>query len=120
MEESPMSKPIKVTDETFDAEVVNATGVTLVDFSARWCGPCRLLAPVIDRLASEYEGRARIATLDVDANPETAGAFQILGIPALLIFRDGAVAERLVGYQAGKTLAARLDAVIALPGGARG
>jgi thioredoxin 1 len=108
-----MTKPITVTDATFDAEVLSAEGLTLVDFWAAWCGPCRLMRPVIDELADEYEGRVRIAKLDVDANPDTAEECGILGIPAVLIFRDGVVTNRLVGYHPKGHVAAAVDAALA-------
>ena len=79
-----MSK--EVTDDSFDTEVINATGPVLVDFWAEWCGPCKMIAPVVDKLAEQYDGRVQFAKVDVDANPPTPGSFGIRGIPTLLVF----------------------------------
>ena len=83
------------TDGNFDQETRN--GVVLVDFWAEWCGPCRRLAPTVDALAGEFEGRITVAKLNVDENPSVPGRFMIRGIPTLLLFKDGQIAETLVG-----------------------
>jgi thioredoxin 1 len=98
----------QVTDATFDAEVLAQTGLVMVDFGADWCPPCRLIAPVVDRLAIEYEGRARIATLDVDANPASMARFNVRSLPTLLFFRDGTLVDRVVGAVPKAALEARL------------
>ena len=103
------AKPLTVTDETFDREVLGARGVpVLVDYWAEWCGPCRMVAPVLDELAAEAEGRYRIAKLNVDENPRTAARYDIRSIPTMLVFRDGAVVDRIVGAQPKQAIAARL------------
>jgi thioredoxin 1 len=87
----------EVTDRTFAQEVLHSTSPVLVDFWADWCGPCKAIAPIVEGLAREYEGRLTVATLDVDANPHTASTYRVQSIPTLLVFKDGKPAERIVG-----------------------
>lgn len=102
-------KPRVVTDATFAQEVMAKRGVpVLLDCWAEWCGPCRMIAPVLDELAAEANGRYLIAKLDVDDNPRTAAQFDIRSIPTMLIFRDGALVDRIVGAQPKEAIAARL------------
>jgi thioredoxin len=103
------SKPTVVTDQTFDREVLQATGQpVLVDYWAPWCGPCRMIAPVLDQLAAESQGRYRIAKLNVDENPQVASRYQIASIPTMLIFKDGKIVDRLIGVQPKQAIEERL------------
>ena len=97
---SPRSSPggsVIVTDHTFRDEVINFSGVVLVDCWAAWCGPCRIVGPMLDQLAVEYAGRAKISKLNVDENPSTASQFGIRSIPTLLFFKNGKLEKQLVG-----------------------
>ncbi|HET9847052.1 MAG TPA: thioredoxin [Candidatus Dormibacteraeota bacterium] len=108
-----MSKNIvQVTDQNFETTVGGAQQLVLLDFWATWCAPCKMLKPVIDDLANEYQGRMVVAELDVDANPVTASKFAVLSIPSLILFRAGKPAERIVGYKPKAYLKQRIDAVL--------
>lgn len=87
----------EVTDANFDTEVEQAKGVAMVDFWAAWCGPCRLVAPIVEQLAQDYEGQVTVAKLDVDASQRTAMRFNIRSIPSILIFKDGQHVDTVVG-----------------------
>ncbi len=99
-----MAKPQEVTDTTFEANVLKAATPTLVDFWATWCAPCRMIAPVLEEIAAENEGRLTIAKLDVDNNPNIAASYGIQSIPTLILFKDGKPVERLVGFMNKKKL----------------
>lgn len=88
---------VTLTDEGFDSDVLQSDVPVLVDFWAIWCGPCRMMAPVIDEIADDYAGKAKVGKLDVDSNPQSASRYQVRGIPTLLLFKGGEVVEQLVG-----------------------
>jgi thioredoxin 1 len=108
-----MAKPFDITDATFEAEVLQAAEPTLVDFWAAWCGPCKMVAPAVDAIAEEYDGKLRVAKMDVDANPETPRGLGIMGIPTLILFKAGAEVTRIVGYRPKEALAEELLPYIA-------
>jgi len=93
-----MGKPVGVSEETFEAEVLQADLPVLADFWATWCAPCRRIAPILEDLAAEYEGRLKVAKVDVDANPTLADRYNVRSIPTLAVFKDGVLVERIVGY----------------------
>jgi thioredoxin 1 len=89
---------VAVTDNTFQSEVLSSSTPVLVDFWATWCGPCRMVAPIVEEIASENNGKLKVAKVDVDANPQTAQQFGVMSIPTLIVFKGGQPVERLVGY----------------------
>ena len=103
---------IYVTDDTFEAEVLNAADPVLVDYWAEWCGPCKMIAPILDEIATEYNGRIRIAKLNIDDNPQTPPKYGIRGIPTLMLFKDGNVEATKVGAVSKSQLAAFIDSNI--------
>ena len=105
-----MSEPIALTDDNFSDEVLSAELPVLVDFWATWCGPCRMIAPIVEELSSEYEGKAKVCKLDVDTAQKTAAEFGVRSIPTLLIFKEGKVAEQLIGAVPKQQIAEKLDA----------
>lgn len=90
-------KVIELTKSNFDSEVINSTKLTLVDFWAEWCGPCRMVAPIIDELAEEYDGKITVGKVNVDKEKELAMNYKIMSIPTIMLFKDGKVIERVVG-----------------------
>lgn len=104
-----MGKAIEITDANFD-EVINTEQPVLVDFWAEWCGPCKMIGPVVEELAGDYEGKAIIGKVDVDSNPNTSAKFGIRSIPTLLVLKDGKIVEKQVGAVPKSVLAQKIDA----------
>ncbi|MCD5398671.1 MAG: thioredoxin [Dehalococcoidia bacterium] len=108
-----MAHPIDITDDSFDAEVVQSDTPVLVDFWAEWCGPCKMIAPIVEELAEEFGDKIKFTKLDVDTNPQSAMNFGIRGIPTLLIFNGGKPVETVVGAVPKSVLKKKLDAALA-------
>jgi len=98
-----------LTDDTFEQEVINSSNLVLVDYWAEWCGPCKMIAPILEEIASEYTGKVTIAKLNIDENPQTPPKYGIRGIPTLMLFKDGNVEATKVGALSKSQLTAFLD-----------
>ncbi len=102
-----MGNTMAVTDANFESEVEKNEGLSVVDFWAEWCGPCRMVGPIIDQLASEYAGKAKVLKLDVDANPKTGMRFNVRSIPTILFFKNGKLVDQVVGFMQKPALEAK-------------
>ena len=100
------------TDDNFEAEVSKSKGVVLVDFFATWCGPCKMQAPIIEEVAKDFEGRAKVGKLDVDQGPKTAEKFEIMSVPTIVVFKDGRMKETLTGVQTKEFLAEKINSLL--------
>ncbi|HEX2897091.1 MAG TPA: thioredoxin [candidate division Zixibacteria bacterium] len=108
-----MSNAVVVTDASFEQEVLKSNTPVVVDFWAEWCGPCKMIAPILDEIAREYDGRIKVTKLDVDANNKTAGRYNIMSIPSLLFFKNGQLVDQVVGALPKSQLTTRLEKVLA-------
>ncbi len=102
-----------VTSATWDQEVLKAPGLVLVDFWAVWCGPCRMVAPIVDEIAKDYDGKLKVVKLNTDENPDIAGKYQIRGIPTLMFFKGGQTVDQVVGAVPKAQLKTKVDALLA-------
>ncbi len=108
-----MGQTMKVDSATWDKEILKADGLTMVDFWAAWCGPCQMIAPVVEELATEYSGRLKVAKLNTDENPDIASKYQVMGIPTLMFFKGGQVVDRIVGAASKKQFKEKIEALLA-------
>jgi len=105
-------KPVEITDDNFKTEVLEADKPVLIDFWAVWCGPCKLIAPVVEELASEYDGKIKVGKLDVDSNQQTSIKYGVRSIPTLLIFKEGKIKETIIGAVPKKFIVEKLNAAL--------
>ena len=103
---------IEINDTNFDAEVVNSATPVLIDFSAEWCGPCKKLQPIVEAIAQEYDGRLKVAHLDIDKAQSTAVRYGIMSVPTVLLFKGGKVQDQLLGYVPKDKLIAKIDPIL--------
>lgn len=105
-------KPVEITDNNFENEVLKSDKPVLIDFWAVWCGPCKLIAPIVEELASEYDGKVKIGKLDVDNNQQTSIKFGVRSIPTLLLFKNGELKDTIIGAVPKKTIVEKLNSVL--------
>ena len=101
-----------VTDQSFETEVLRSPQPTLVDFWAVWCGPCRMVAPIVDEISKEYAGKLKVLKLNTDENPDVAGKYRIMGIPTLMFFKNGQTVDQVVGAVPKAQLKIKIDALL--------
>jgi len=104
---------LKVEDASWDSEVMKTAELVMVDFLAVWCGPCQMVAPIVDELANEYAGKVKVRKLNTDENPEVAGRYQVMSIPTILFFKNGQVVEKLVGARPKRQFKEMIDQLLA-------
>jgi thioredoxin 1 len=112
VEDAVASKPVAISDRTFDAEVLKSNTPVLVDFWATWCPPCKMIAPILEEIATEKNGQIKIAKIDADENPSTVQQLGVMSLPTLILFKNGKEMSRVIGYRTKKQLVQQVEAAI--------
>jgi thioredoxin 1 len=105
-------KPVEITDQNFETEVIKSDKLVLIDFWAVWCGPCKLIAPIVEELANEFDGKVKIGKLDVDSNQQTSIKYGVRSIPTLLLFKDGNLKDTIIGAVPKSKIVEKLNAAL--------
>jgi len=105
-------KPVEITDDNFETEVLQSDKPVLIDFWAVWCGPCKIIAPIVEELASEYDGKVKVGKLDVDSNQQTSIKYGVRSIPTLLVFKDGNVKDTIIGAVPKKLIVEKINSAL--------
>jgi len=107
-----MGSSVKVTSQNWEQEILKSASPVMVDFWAEWCGPCRMIAPTVEELATEYNGKLKVCKLNTDENPDIAGRYQIMGIPSLLFFKEGKLIDKIVGAASKKQFKDKIEVIL--------
>ncbi|MFQ5454739.1 MAG: thioredoxin [Nitrospirota bacterium] len=107
-----MGKTLEVNSSSWEKDVLSAEGLVMVDFWASWCGPCKMIAPLVEELAEEYDGKVKVLKLNTDENPDVAGKYQVMGIPTMMFFKDGKMIDKSVGAASKQQFKEKIESIL--------